>query len=923
MSIRKAEEFIPRDSVIKVTQRRVIISGVITASFIRKDSTLQAFVQDSTGGIKLYARRYIGPHLNVGDSVVVIGNLGLYFGAEEILNPEIHILKGNVRVVPTEAKFKDINRGRYNGQLILTEGKVVRKVEIPNATVIYVIDESNDTGKVVVSRGLIPEINLSQLINGDHLRITGIVSRYSRTPPFLNGNDVLIRGQSDLAISRANVVERYVIASIVFLILLVVILIFFNYILRRKVRERTSRIEFESQVMSEFYKSSSEIAGTLDVGAIYRSAIKTAKRLVGTTYFLVVQADRDGDCVGDLIEILDDDVQIRKVRLGPSSLKYLSGKLSEESAIWNSSINEILERSGDEQCEKLKIELSQKRTGSEMKFNSRNDLVSALALVPGDTNAFIIFNHAYDITDDFSKKMVISYVRMINLSVRAAVLFQLLRRQEIALEELYNNSVFGLMSLSLDGKIKTANRVATDIFGTKTIVGSKLSDLLSPQDGERLQELLESLSKGHGSGFARFEGSTGRSGATTQDFEIAIQFNREADTFYVSIQDVSEKKILEAAALQAQKMDAIEQLAAALSHDLKNSIGSMLGYSSLLKKKLPPDTREHHFAEMIEEAANRTASFINRVLGFSQIDGSTLELIEVNNFAEQSATEFRSKSGENYLFVVKKYSSPLYVSASRNQLSQVIESVFQNAIEAMPNGGKIVCSVFPKEITQPPYQFVTKGTHCTIEISDTGVGMDEAIRRRVFEPFFTTKKKSKYTGLSMSAAFNIIKHHGGFMEVSSVVNGGTKMRIFLPLHQEKGRQYADEENISVHGAGEKILIVDDEEMVRLLAHDILSEHNFTVFQAIDGQDALNKLERISDIKLVVLDMIMPRMGGKDTCVEIKKRFKNVKVLICSGYSESTDLRPLLEEYADGFLSKPYRTSELLNAVARLLSHKPS
>jgi len=916
--IRKAVELITRDSVVKVTRIGISVSGVITAPSLRKDSTLQIFVQDSTGGIKLFARRYSGPVLDVGDSVIATGNLGLFCGAEEILDPEVRILKRNLHVVPAEASLKDINNGKFNGRLITTLGKVIGKVEIPSAFIVYIRDNSNDTGKVLVSKGLFPAVDISRLNLGDELRITGIASRYSRTPPFLNGSEILVRHQSDFALSKTNKLERYIAISIGFLLFLVVILIFFNQMLRKKVKERTSRIEYESQVMTEFYKSSSEIAGALDVKAIYRSAIRTAKRLVGTTYFLVVQMEGDESYVGDLVEIIGEDVQIKKVRFGVNLLKPLEGRLSDDNAVWNSNIDDLIGGLDDSELEKLRIDLSRKKAGSGLVADNLHDYVSALAPVQGNSRTFIIFNHAYDIGDDFSRKMVISYIRMINLSVRAAVLFQLTRRQEIALEELYNNSVFGLMSLSMEGKISTANKVATDLFGTRAIVGTKLSDHLFPQDGTRLQELLASLSKAHSTGFARFEGSIVRDGGIAQDIEFAIQFNKEAKTFYVSIQDVSEKKILEAAALQAQKMDAIEQLAAALSHDLKNSIGSMLGYSSLLMRKLPPDSREYHFAQMIEEAANRTASFINRVLGFSQIDGSTLEIIEMNNFAEQATEEFKRRVGDKYSFITEKSPTPLYVSASRGQLSQVVESVFQNAVEAMPDGGTILCNVSQREISEPPYNFVTRGIHCILEISDSGVGMDEAIRRRVFEPFFTTKKKSRYTGLSMSAAFNIIKHHGGFMEVSSTVNAGTKMRIFLPLQQETGKHHNEDETFYLQGAGEKILIVDDEEMVRLLANDILSEHNFTVIQATDGLDALKKLEEVPDVKLVVLDMIMPRMGGKDACVEIKKRYKDVRVLICSGYSESSELRPLLEEYADGFINKPYRTTELLSAVARTL-----
>jgi CheY-like chemotaxis protein len=207
---------------------------------------------------------------------------------------------------------------------------------------------------------------------------------------------------------------------------------------------------------------------------------------------------------------------------------------------------------------------------------------------------------------------------------------------------------------------------------------------------------------------------------------------------------------------------------------------------------------------------------------------------------------------------------------------------------------------------------------CFVEIEDHGTGMDEETKQMVFTPFFTTKEREKHMGLSLSQAFRVVKQQGGSILIESSPGIGTRVKVCLPLSE--GRAVAPEESTSKMSRADatKILVVDDEENVRQLGHDVLTEHGFHVITANDGVHALQKVKENPDIRLVLMDMIMPVMNGKEACVEIKKLANPPKILICTGFSELSDLKTILGTCAEGMIEKPYKTTELIEAVENIL-----
>jgi signal transduction histidine kinase/CheY-like chemotaxis protein len=374
-----------------------------------------------------------------------------------------------------------------------------------------------------------------------------------------------------------------------------------------------------------------------------------------------------------------------------------------------------------------------------------------------------------------------------------------------------------------------------------------------------------------------------------------------------------------------REIESLARLASPLAHDLNNTVGSIMGYAALLKKKLLPDTKEFHYAEIIENSSRRTLELVKQELGFSQLDTKTIEVVDLTQFVKSAAEYFVNTRGEKkHNVTVSPEFKPAKVQISTSQLRQVILAVLDNAADSMADGGVINCSIGFPEKSGPKVDSPDRQSECYVEVEDRGTGMDEEIRQRVFEPFFTTKKREKYTGLSLSQAFNIVKKHSGYISIASSPGVGTKVRVYLPLLDNTNASVIEGASIQAPEKRDaKILVVDDEESVRQLGFDILTEHNFNVITATNGIDALNKLKENPDTRLVVMDMIMPSMSGKEACIEIKKMENPPKILICTGFSELSDLKTILGTYAERMIQKPYSTGELVSAVEDLLNDTPT
>jgi two-component system cell cycle sensor histidine kinase/response regulator CckA len=391
-----------------------------------------------------------------------------------------------------------------------------------------------------------------------------------------------------------------------------------------------------------------------------------------------------------------------------------------------------------------------------------------------------------------------------------------------------------------------------------------------------------------------------------------------------NFQDITDRKHLEEQLRHAQKMDAVGQLAGGVAHDFNNILTAIIGYGNLLQMKLGKDEPLLKYAGNIVSSAERAASLTRSLLAFSRKHVVDLKLVRVNEIIEK-AQKLLSRLVPEDIELRVVTGGDFVVRADTIQVEQVMMNLVTNARDAMPEGGLLIVST---ELTVLDEEFVRMhgygepGAYVLISVSDTGVGIDASSRERVFEPFYTTKEVGKGTGLGLSIVYGIIKQHNGFINVHSEPGEGTTFDIYLPSikgRSDKAEKF--EKNLPPRGA-EAVLLAEDEPMVRSLVKSMLEEFGYTVVDAEDGADAIEKyFESKARIKLLVLDVIMPKKNGKEVYDEIKKTQPDVEALFMSGYTDDIlSRRGMLEDNLN-FISKPLTQTMLLHKVREILDRQ--
>ncbi|GAW68498.1 PAS/PAC sensor hybrid histidine kinase [Geoanaerobacter pelophilus] len=388
-------------------------------------------------------------------------------------------------------------------------------------------------------------------------------------------------------------------------------------------------------------------------------------------------------------------------------------------------------------------------------------------------------------------------------------------------------------------------------------------------------------------------------------------------------EDITERKQLEEKLLQSQKMEAIGQLAGGVAHDFNNILMVILGYGSILVNEETLPERQKEQVEQIMNAADKAAKLTSDLLAFSRkqvIKPATMDLNDIILHVEKFLSRI---IGEDVQLRARLTPRELQVDVDRGQIEQVLINLATNARDAMPKGGLLTIETSAQRIDEAFAQangIGVPGPYAVISISDTGAGMDEQTRRRIFEPFFTTKEVGKGTGLGMSIVYGIIQQHSGFVNVYSEPGLGTTFRIYLPFSEQSAEAALEPEvAVAPPGGTETILVVEDEPDLRLLLQNILSGAGYRVLLAENGQVAADLYAaRAGEIALVLMDMIMPGMSGKEACHVIRAVDPAAKVLYTSGYTmDIIKSRDLLDEGTE-LLMKPVRPVELLKKVREML-----
>ncbi len=379
-----------------------------------------------------------------------------------------------------------------------------------------------------------------------------------------------------------------------------------------------------------------------------------------------------------------------------------------------------------------------------------------------------------------------------------------------------------------------------------------------------------------------------------------------------------EQRKLHGQLMQAQKMEAVGQLAGGVAHDFNNILTAIIGYANLLRKKVLADEQLTFFADQILSASNRAAGLIRSLLAFSRKQVIEPKPADLNTIVQGIDKIAKRLIGEDIEFRTVLLNRSLTVLADSGQMEQVLLNLCTNARDAMPHGGKLTIETGAVEVDDDARRlnFLDRtGRYGVICVSDTGVGMNEETRKQIFEPFFTTKELGKGTGLGLSIVYGIIKQHNGTINVYSETGKGTTFKIYLPMIAAAGEAAEPRAEARPAGGNETILLAEDENDVRALITLILREAGYTVIEAATGEDAVKKFTEHADrISLFLSDVIMPKMNGKDAYDQIKGTRPGVKVLFMSGYT--ADIIQSKGILAEGtpFLAKPIIPDQLLRKV---------
>jgi len=387
--------------------------------------------------------------------------------------------------------------------------------------------------------------------------------------------------------------------------------------------------------------------------------------------------------------------------------------------------------------------------------------------------------------------------------------------------------------------------------------------------------------------------------------------------------DVTEQRNMEEQLRHSQKMEAVGQLAGGVAHDFNNLLTAIIGNCELIKMKIGPDTPVSDHLEQILSVSARAASLVHSLLAFSRKQFLKSANVDVNDCVKAVENLLVRVIGEDIDFRLALTETKLPVWADRDQLEQVLVNLATNARDAMPSGGELLIETRRVDLDQlsaSAHALDKEGPYAVIQVSDTGSGMDEAVREKIFDPFFTTKEVGKGTGLGLAMAFGTISQHGGVIDVCSEVGSGTVFKIYLPVVHEAatGEGEAVPEEVWPRGE-ETVLVVEDNDDVRNVTTMILEAHGYRVIEAVNGEEAIVRFtESRDDVKLVLLDVIMPKMSGKEVYDAIRKIKPNVKALFTSGYTADILSKKVMLEDGLNFLQKPVPPLELLRKVRELL-----
>ncbi|MBI5343577.1 MAG: PAS domain S-box protein [Deltaproteobacteria bacterium] len=502
------------------------------------------------------------------------------------------------------------------------------------------------------------------------------------------------------------------------------------------------------------------------------------------------------------------------------------------------------------------------------------------------------------------------------------------------LQSLVEASPVPVVALTNDGIVTMWNPAAERVFGWagEEALG-RLLPIIPEEKQEEFQKLRERVIRENG--FSGVEVCRQRKDGTLVDIRLSTAPMRDAQGNAVGMvgifEDVTESRRMEKALRdseeqlrQSQKIEAIGRLAGGVAHDFNNLLTAIRGYSDLLLHRLDAGSPLRRDVEEIQKAGERATSLTRQLLAFSRKQVLQPKVLDLNAIVANMNGMLRRLIGEDIDLVTALRPGLWSVKVDPGQIEQVIMNIVVNARDAMPKGGKLTVETSNTDLGDMYVQrhaIVKAGPYVMLAISDTGEGMSEAVKSRLFEPFFTTKEKGKGTGLGLSTVYGIVKQSGGYIWVYSEPGKGSTFKVYFPRVRGAADSKKEREKDPLPSGRESVLVVEDEEVVRSLVRDILKESGYTVLTASDGDEALKiGREHKGPIHLIVTDVVMPKMGGRQAAESLAPHLPGVKVLYMSGYTDDAIVHHGVLDPGIPFLQKPFTPESLLRKIREVLDN---
>jgi two-component system cell cycle sensor histidine kinase/response regulator CckA len=479
-----------------------------------------------------------------------------------------------------------------------------------------------------------------------------------------------------------------------------------------------------------------------------------------------------------------------------------------------------------------------------------------------------------------------------------------------------------IVAYDVEGAVIYLNPAFTQVFGwaPEELLGKKI-DYVPEENWPETQMMIDKVLAGESFSGVKSRRYTRQRKILDVSISVATYLDRNGIPMgsVHTLRDITERKRFEAQLQQAAKMEAIGTLAGGIAHDFNNLLMGIQGNVSLMLMNMDSTHPYYERLKNIEKQIQSGARLTSHILGYARKGRYEVKPLDLNQLMKETSDTFRRTRKE--IAIHRELAEDLFaIEADQAQIEQVLFNLFVNAADAMSGGGNLVLNTMNTTHNNMKGKLYDPkpGNYVLLTVTDTGTGMDKKTMERIFDPFFTTKEMGRGTGLGLASAYGIIKGHGGYIDVESKKGHGTTFSIFLPASEKMGRKSVKAADQFIKGTG-TVLLVDDEKVILDVGRELLEAMGYRVLIANDGKGAVEVYKKNrDDIDIVLLDMVMPNMGGGEAYDRMKEINPDIKVLLSSGYGIDGEATEILERGCDSFIQKPFSVMDLSQKLRQIL-----